>query len=437
MAHFRSRRTKKGVRKWEAQVRIGINSVTGKSIDVSKTFDSKPDAKHWADKMEIDKREGTFRPTQNRLTFGEYITKEWLPRYRVGVRKKSKERRRQSTLYNLECVVGKWILRQQPNTPFLGDVQLSKLNHSHFDKLYVAMTEKRGEGKANQPVRFRAIEFLHGILKRALKSAVEKGELPRNPAALATLPGDAEQEGREDADVAASLSREQAQRFLRAAQMHRWSALWHLLLDAGVRPGEAFALKWEHVEPLDGGFVKVRNNLTRTGVKGWKLTALKTKTSKRDVPISPRTVQQLKLWKGRQNVERQNAGAEWQEHGFVFTTELGTPLGNNVHIQFGRLLGEADKGGDLGEWGPVPERTNKPGRPAQPRFKGKFVLYVLRHTSATLALTDPIKPVSLLEVSRRLGHTDLAFTARTYGHLKAEDTRAAADSFDRLAASIG
>jgi hypothetical protein len=42
-----------------------------------------------------------------------------------------------------------------------------------------------------------------------------------------------------------------------------------------------------------------------------------------------------------------------------------------------------------------------------------------------------------LEVSRRAGHTDLSFTAKMYGHLKAEHTTAAAESFNRRhAASV-
>ena len=75
----------------------------------------------------------------------------------------------------------------------------------------------------------------------------------------------------------------------------------------------------------------------------------------------------------------------------------------------------------------------KGGRLPQRSFTPKFPLYALRHTSATLALLDG---VDLLQVSRRLGHTDMAFTARMYGHVKAEHTTKAAESFDRLVASV-
>ena len=73
--------------------------------------------------------------------------------------------------------------------------------------------------------------------------------------------------------------------------------------------------------------------------------------------------------------------------------------------------------------GPTPERT----------FTPRFVLYVLRHTCATLLLLDG---VDLLTVSRRLGHKNISITARFYGHVQAKHTTKAAESFDRLAAVV-
>ena len=59
--------------------------------------------------------------------------------------------------------------------------------------------------------------------------------------------------------------------------------MWHLLLDAALRPGEAFALKWSHID-LDAKLVRVRYTLARVGVnkaeQGWKLTKPKTERSR-------------------------------------------------------------------------------------------------------------------------------------------------------------
>jgi len=134
----------------------------------------------------------------------------------------------------------------------------------------------------------------------------------------------------------------------------------------------------------------------------------------------------------QQNKERLQIGAEWQDHGFVFTTPIGTPLGNNMGRAWTRLLKAADREGDLGIWGAEPEKPRS-GPTSERSFTPRFSMYVLRHTCATLALLDG---VDLLQVSRRLRHKNIAITARFYGHMKAEHTTQAAESFNRLAASV-
>lgn len=267
----------------------------------------------------------------------------------------------------------------------------------------------------------------------ALRFAVDKGELTRNVAKLATLPRPTDDVAHEELGPVRSLTEDREQRFLAAAARDRLKALWYLLLDAGLRPGESFALKWEHVDRV-AQRVRVRYTLRRVGVKGWKLTPPKTRNSKRDVPISNVTLAALEEWAEQQAGERERVGAEWQDHGFVFTTEVGSPLGNNVGRAWARVLREADGGrGDLGTWGDPP-RKPRSGPTPERRFTPSVRLYILRHTSATL----PVKrgEATLLEVSRRLGHSDYAFTARIYSHLQAEDTVAVAASFDRRAASL-
>lgn len=274
----------------------------------------------------------------------------------------------------------------------------------------------------------RGVRYLHGLLKQALIFAVNKGELAANPAKAATMPFS---DGGKDAVV--SLTHEQERRFLEAAKKNRWSALWHVLLDTGLRPGEAFALKWEehktgtdgevsHVADLDGSnpIVKVRGTLMRRGVAkekhgglGWYVTAEpKTENSVRDIPICDDTVAELRRWKKQQDEERKQMGREWQEYGFVFTTEFGTPLGNNMGRAWEGVLREADRGdGIFGTWGPEP--TKKRSGPAPKRsFTPRYSMYVLRHTMITLNFLDGM---DLGLLSRRAGHSNYFFTFDRYG----------------------
>lgn len=412
--------------RWNIQIYLGRDQTTGKIRFESKTFDRKKEAEEWARQLEVKKDEGTYKPTDAKLTLGEYLTTTWLPVQRKQVR----------STYNLEATLGKWVLRQRSNTPYLGGMALKKLTVDDFDRLYVAMAE--------QGLGVRGITYLHGILRKALKFAVKKHKLAHNPTHDATLPkpdvqAEITSEHDEEEGEVQYLNREQAQRFLTVAKTDRWSALWHLLLDAGLRPGEAFALNWRHVD-FEKRMVKVRGTLTRIGVtkkkaggKGWKVTPPKTKASIGEVPISAATTAELRRWKAKQAEERLQLGPEWEDNGFVFTTEFGSPLGNNLGRAWTRLMARADAGkGDLGTWGPEPVKP-KSGPTPERTFTPRFVPYVLRHTCATLLLLDDM---DLLSVSRRLRHKNITITARFYGHVQAKHTTKAADSFDRLAAVV-
>ena len=423
MAHIK-KVTKDGkpTGRWYAQIYLGRHPETGKPRFIAKTFDRETDAVQWARSLEGQRDEGLYRPTTTKVTLGGYLRDAWLPSYATQVR----------STYNIEKTLGKWILNPQPDTPFLGRIELRKLTVSDFDKLYVAM--------AAQGMQGRGIAHLHGLVKRALKAAVRKGELSRNPAEFATLPKPemrAEIVGDDDdTGPVQYLNHDQATRFLTVAKTDRWSALWHLLLDGGLRPGEAFALQWRQVD-WERSLVKVRGTLVRQGVPkrkaggvGWTLTRPKTDSSIGDVPLSATTMADLRRWKKHQAAERLQMGPEWQDHGFVFTTEFGTPLGNTRTRAWTRVRSAAEGGrGDRGTWGVEPKKPRSGPTPKR-TFTPRFSPYVLRHTCATLALLDG---VDLLQVSRRLRHKNITITAQFYGHLKAEHTTQAAESFNRLA----
>ncbi len=91
----------------------------------------------------------------------------------------------------------------------------------------------------------RSVRYLHATLRRALNVAVRIGKLLRNVATLADLPRQSRREMH-------ALGPEHARAFLAAAEGTRYEALWHLLLTSGLRPAEAFALRWADLDG-DGG----------------------------------------------------------------------------------------------------------------------------------------------------------------------------------------
>lgn len=124
----------------------------------------------------------------------------------------------------------------------------------------------------------------------------------------------------------------------------------------------------------------------------------KTVKSQRRVFLSSDTLAVLKAHRARQEAERHGAGSAWQDHEFVFASEVGTATSpRNLNRVYADLL----------------KRTTV----------RRIRLHDLRHTAASLMIRQGVPPKT---VSEMLGHSDVAFTLRVYTHLYDEQRQAAA-----------
>jgi integrase len=73
--------------------------------------------------------------------------------------------------------------------------------------------------------------------------------------------------------------------FLKAGEGDRFYSPWHLLPTTGLRPNEALGLKWTDLD-LEEGKLRVQRSLSRVIGEEWKLTAPKTKLSRRTIQLS-------------------------------------------------------------------------------------------------------------------------------------------------------
>jgi integrase len=164
-----------------------------------------------------------------------------------------------------------------------------------------------------------------------------------------------------------------------------------------MRPGELLAQAWQTTD-LEGGSVRIERQLIPTR-GGATFGSPKSKRSNRTIALDAETVEALRHHRETQLLERDLAGAAYEDHDLVFCDELGR------RIYPKRLT----------EW--FLRHRKAAGVPTGS-------LHVLRHTMATLALTAS-PPVPLHIVAGRLGDRPETLL-RVYAHnLPQSDSMAA------------
>jgi integrase len=270
--------------------------------------------------------------------------------------------------------------------PTVGTIPLGRLRPSDVEALIVT---KRDAGLSGSTIR-----TIYTVLRSALDIAARDGLIRSNPAAAVRRPG----VERKDAP---HLTAEQAQALLEAIKGDRLECLFRVMLATGLRRGEALALHWSDVD-LDAGLLRVRWTLSRTS-QGLQLDEPKTDKSRRTVPLPRSAIETLRAHRTRQMEEQRTAAGAWQEHGLVFTTEIGTPLEPRNMLRRFEIL--AERAGLRG-----------------------VTLHTLRHSAASFLLAAG---THTKVVQEHLGHSSYAITADIYSHVGPAQQREAADRLDQ------
>lgn len=408
---IKKRQTKRRV-VWDVRVYVGWPD----QPYLYKTFKSETEAKTWKREQETRKDKGD-RPSADKRTLGQYLS-QWLKLKADGAvidRHMRKKPIGPRTLDDYRRLAEDWIVKPDENKKGLhriGHLRVDAITYHKLNALYESMREFTTVG---------TIKKLNRFLGQCFVELEKKGTLGRNPCDWTNVPA------LKKRVVSKSMEPDEAEEFLRRARelaeaqeaeedreyqvpARCWSALFHVLVGTGLRPGECFALKWSEVDDNDlSPRVIVKHNLIRVrGTKGYKLDDPKTERAKRTVPLLPSVVKELKAWRTMQKRQRLNAGAEWESHDFVFTTSVGSPL-HGARRAFERVCAKAG----LGVWLEEPKREHATGPVKAREFDPAFRIYDLRHTFGTNALAKGI-PVNV--VADWMGHDDPAFTYARYGH---------------------
>ncbi len=198
------------------------------------------------------------------------------------------------------------------------------------------------------------------------------------------------------------MTPEQVVKLLEVSKGERLEALIALMFFTTCRFGELAGLRWSSLD-LDRGEMRITAAMKEQ--RGhMALGTPKTPHSVRTIPLASYAVAALRQHHVNQKVEYLKHGGDWNPEGLVFCTTAGTPISRN-HFRsrvWTRLLEQA-------------------GLPyVHP--------HALRHSGATFLYSMKVPPHA---ITNFLGHSSVAFTQATYGHLQAqmlEEARVAMES---------
>ena len=287
----------RGLDKWLVRVYVGVNS-QGKRQYVSKLVSGKfKQAQAYLGKQLSNLEQRTFVPP------AKQNVREFLHSWLDGTASQK---------------VGAATLRSYRERLKAVD---QRIGHLKLDRVVPQTLQALYKGLQDE-LRYspRTVRYTHTVLNQAFKKAVAWRVLSHNACDSVTLP---KKEGIERQVWTA----DQVNVFLEATREHPWQALWEVLLNTGMRPGEAFGLKWGD---LEGSRIRIQRAVTESSERGrYTLGEPKTKKSKRTVTLSESTVHALKIHKARQAEEILAAGVNYNRQDFIFATATGDFL--NIH----------------------------------------------------------------------------------------------------------
>ena len=190
-------------------------------------------------------------------------------------------------------------------------------------------------------------------------------------------------------------TKDEFQIFNQACSNKMYQVYFYILYITGCRKGEVLALTWNDID-LNKRTIQITKNVTtKTRESGWKITTTKNKSSNRIIDIGAKPAKILKEYQ------------EWQKENFdnttfVFCGERPIPM-TNIDRYFKNTCANAGV--------------------------KKIRIHDLRHSCASLLISNGI---SIVAVSKRLGHKNIEQTLNTYSHMMPEDNTKMIEVLDSI-----
>lgn len=335
----------------------------------------------FAANLENELADGTIKTRQEDLEERRQAALEaaklkTLRQYADGVFMPSKETTfSENARYSYRMFLDKHIL------PSLGDCLLMDVSTAMLKKL---LLDFQKEGYAHSSA-IKMYNILNGIFNMAFMD----DSIRENPMLKVARPKPRKKEKAQDeGDKAYTVQELRHILQCLVAEPLKWQVYINLIADTGIRRGEACGIQWSDIN-FKTGSITIRRNLQYTASAGVYETSPKNGKA-RVVDIGPDVVELLRQL---QNQQSRSCISKW-----VFTQDASPePMHPQTPTRFFKKFGQRYEIED-------------------------FHPHKLRHTSASLAITNGADVVS---VSERLGHSDTAVTLRMYAHANEESIRRA------------
>ncbi len=346
-------------------------------------FPTEQAAKDARDKARVAARHGDY-VDRSPMTVGEYLP-GWLAGHALEIRPRTRA--------DYDRIIRSYI------TPHIGHVKLQDLRPTHINAMNRTLLTSGGTN--GKPLSGRTVEYVHVVLRKALRDAVVSDQLlPSNPADRAKRP-------RKNATTESHVwTADQLAAFLDTASRHRLYALFRLAAFTGARRGELLHLRWSDLDLGTEPTMTVRGSV---GIIDHERVEGTTKSGRsRVVSLDARTAAILREHQAAQEQDRARADGSWVGGNLVFRRQIGAPIYPDTVT---KLM-------------PTLIRAHNDAHPECLLPQLRF--HDLRHLHATLLLQAGV-PVHV--VAARLGHADAAVTLRVYAHVLSDQATGAATKF--------
>ena len=367
--HIRKRETKSGSPSYQIINELPFNYEKGKRNRIFKTVKgTKKEAEKVMRKMMDDLENHTY-VEDSKITVGEFA-EQWYDLYLKDLSP--------TTLGGYRYQIENYIINQE-----IGKIRLQDLTTSDVQRWINSLYDE--SPLSNKPLSAKTVKNIYHNLCAAIDKAVVLELVKKNVCKAVSLP-------KVQKYTAEVYDEKEIQQLLNAIKDTDMELPLMIDINLGLRRGELLGLKWKHID-LEKGLVSIEDNMVevKKEVSADRILTKSPKSvsGKRVIPISSALKEYLKKAHTDYLLQKLKMGKDFFDGDYVVCQENGKPYKpNSFTSKFNDFL----KKNDL-----------------------KHIrLHDLRHTNATLMLTQGISPKV---AQMRLGHSDYSTTMNIYSHV--------------------